>query len=152
MSPTTIYAGSVEYKLGSHGMYRLQYHVVWVCKYRRRVLKPGVRDYLEKVLRGRLRSMPGVTIETIGFDEDHLHMVMEIPPKYAVSDVMGILKSQSASIMRRKFVWLAKVYWKENVLWSPGFFASTIGADEETIKRYVAYQGRQDSDEQLALL
>mgnify|MGYP001824679138 CR=1 FL=1 len=91
--------------------------------------------------------MPGVEIEQIGYDSDHLHMVMVIPPKYSISEVMGRLKSQSASIMRKKFKWLSKVYWKENVVWSPGYFVSSVGVDEETIVRYVEYQGRKDSDQ-----
>ena len=135
----------MEVIIAAHTAYRLQYHVVWVCKYRRRILKPGVRDYLHKVLLGLLRRMPGVEIETIGFDGDHLHMVMVIPPKYAIADVMGQLKSQSSSIMRKKFDWLDKVYWKENIVWSPGYFVSSVGVDEQTIKRYVEYQGQQDS-------
>ena len=142
----------MEYTKSGHSVYRLQYHLVWVCKYRRRILKPGVTDYLEKVLRGLLRRMPGVKLETIGFDYDHLHLVMIIPPKYAISAVVAQLKSQSASIMRQKFQWLANVYWKENILWSPGYFVSSIGIDEQTIKRYVTYQGRQDSGQQLKLL
>ncbi len=85
--------------------------------------------------------MPGVEIELIGFDADHLHMVMIIPPKYSISEVMGRLKIQSASAMRKKFEWLSKVYWKENVVWSPGCFVSSIGVDEETIVKYVEYQG-----------
>ena len=135
----------MEVRIAAHTAYRLQYHVVWVCKYRRRILKSGVRDYLHKVLLGLLRRMPGVEIETIGFDGDHLHMVMVIPPKYAIADVMGQLKSQSSSIMRKKFDWLDKVYWKENIVWSPGYFVSSVGVDEQTIKRYVEYQGQQDS-------
>ena len=142
----------MEYTTSGHGVYRLHYHVVGVCKYRRRILNPGVTTYLEKVIRGLLRSMPGVKLETIGFDHDHLHMVMSIPPKYAISAVMAQLKSQSASILRTKFDWLQKVYWKENIVWSPGYFVSSIGVDEETIKHYVEYQGRQDSDQQPVLL
>ena len=53
----------------------------------------------------------------IGFDGDHLHMVMVIPPKYSISEVMGKLKSQSSSVIRKKCKWLSKVYWKENVVW-----------------------------------
>jgi len=98
------------------------------------------------------RSMPGVTVETIGFDRDHIHLVMSIPPKYSISSVMGQLKSQSASGLRKKFPWLCKVYWKENVVWSPGYFVSSVGVDEETIKRYVEYQGRQDSGQLLMKL
>jgi len=95
-------------------------------------------------LLGLLRSIPGVELEAIGFDRDHLHMVMVIPPKYAISDVMGQLKSQSASRLRKKFTWLSKVYWNETIVWSPGYFVSSVGVDEETIKRYVEYQGLQD--------
>ena len=129
----------------SHSIYRLQYHVVWVCKYRRRVLNPGVCAYFKKILVKLLKSMPGVTVETIGFDQDHLHMVMVIPPKYSISSVMGRLKSQSASELRLKFDWLGKVYWKENIVWSPGYFVSSVGVDEETIKNYVEHQAQQDS-------
>ena len=89
--------------------------------------------------------MPGVTVETIGFDKDHLHMVMVIPPKYSISEVMGKLKSQTASKLRETFKWLEKVYWKENIVWSPGYFVSSVGTDEETTKKYVEYQGQEDS-------
>ena len=135
----------MEYIKTAHSIYYLRYHVVWVCKYRRRILKPGVTSYIRKILPKLLQSMPGVTIETIGFDSDHLHMVMSIPPKYSISSVMGELKSQSASRLRKKFLWLSKVYWKENIVWSPGYFVSSVGVDEETIKNYVEHQGRQDS-------
>ena len=83
----------------------------------------------------------------IGFDGDHLHMVMIIPPKYSISDVMGKLKSQSSSVMRKKFKWISKVYWNENIVWSPGYFVSSVGVGEETIKNYVEYQGRKDLDQ-----
>jgi putative transposase len=129
----------------AHGVYCLQYHVVWVCKYRRRILNPGISEYLQRILPKLLRSMPGVTLETIGFDRDHLHMVMVIPPKYSIASVMGRLKSQSASRLRKKYSWLGKVYWAENIVWSPGYFVSSVGVDEETIKRYVEHQGQQDS-------
>ena len=127
-----------------HSAYVLQYHIVWVCKYRRRILKPGVQSYIRTTLPGLLRSMPGVKIEAIGFDLDHLHMVMIIPPKYRISDIMGSLKSRLASRMRGKFTWLEKVYWQENIVWSPGYFVSSIGLDEETIRNYVEMQGQQD--------
>ena len=129
----------------AHSMYSLEYHVVWVCKYRRKVLNPGVCSYIRKTLPSLLRGMPGVAIETIGFDRDHVHMVMTIPPKYSISSVMGQLKSQLASRMRKFFPWLRKVYWKENIVWSPGYFVSSVGLDEKTIRNYVALQGQQDS-------
>jgi putative transposase len=72
-------------------------------------------------------------------------MVMSIPPKYSIASVLGKLKRQSASQLRRKFPWMAKVYWNENIVWSPSYFVSSVGFDEETIKKYVELQGRQDS-------
>ena len=129
----------------AHSAYHLQYHVVWVCKYRRRILNPGICGYIRKLMPKLLRSMPGVKLETIGLDEDHLHMVMSIPPKYSISSVMGKLKSQSAAQLRNSFPWLTKVYWNENIVWSPGYFVSSVGVDEETIKQYVEHQGCQDS-------
>ena len=77
--------------------------------------------------------------------QNHLHMVMEIPPKYSISYVKGQLKSQSASLLRKKFSWLNNVYWEENIVWTPGYFVSSVSADEQTIKNYVEHQGRQDS-------
>jgi putative transposase len=76
---------------------------------------------------------------------DHLHVVMIIPPKYAVSDVLGRIKGVTSSRLRKKFLWLNKVYWKENIVWSRGYFVSTVGIDEEKIIKYVQWQGRQDS-------
>ena len=74
-------------------------------------------------------------------------MVMIIPPKYSIADVMGQLKAQSASYLRNKYPFLEKVYWKENIVWSPGYFVSSIGLDEAMIKHYVEYQGKQDLDQ-----
>ena len=135
----------MEYIKTAHSVYYLQYHVVWVCKYRRRILNPGTCGYVRKLLPKLLRSMPGMELKSIGFDKDHVHMVMSIPPKYSISTVMENLKSQSASQLRKAFPWLAKVYWDENLVWSPGYFVSSIGVDEETVRKYVEHQGLQDS-------
>lgn len=135
----------MEVVLSGHGAYYLKYHVVWVCKYRRRILKPAIEETLRRLLPHLVRSMPGASVETIGFDGDHLHMVMVIPPKYAIADVMGKLKSQSASHLRDKFPWLEKVYWKENIVWSPGYFVSSVGVNEQVIQNYVKNQGQRDS-------
>ena len=70
---------------------------------------------------------------------------MIIPPKYAVSDVVGQIKGVTSSNLRKKFSWLKKVYWKENIVWSPGYFVSTVGVDEEKIIKYIRWQQSQDS-------
>ena len=128
----------------SHSVYCLSYHVVWVTKYRRRILNPGVVSFLKQTFPKLLKSIPGVEIEEIGFDKDHIHFVMIIPPKYSISDVNAQLKSQSSSILRKHYPWLSKVYFKENIVWSTGYFVSSVGANEEMIKNYVAHQGRRD--------
>ena len=135
----------METRFSGHGVYRTEYHVVWIPKYRRRVLNPGVRGYLSKVFPRILKEMPGVEILEINMQVDHIHAIMIIPPKYSVSEVMGRIKGRSTSMLRKKFAWLAKVYWKENIFWSPGYFVSTVGVNEGQIIRYVRWQGIQDS-------
>ena len=89
--------------------------------------------------------MPGCEIIEQNIQEEHIHILMVIPPKYAVSDVVGEIKQYTASKIRKKFAWLGKVYWKENVVWSRGYFVSTVGLDEKQISEYVKWQGDQDS-------
>ena len=72
-------------------------------------------------------------------------MVIVIPPRYAVSDVIKKLKGVTAKRLREKMDWLKKVYWKEGVVWSPGYFVSTIRLNEKVIIEYVKWQERQDS-------
>ena len=92
-----------------------------------------------------LQNMPGVTVEKIRFDKDHLHTVMAIPPKHSIASVMGKLKSQSSSLLRKKFTWLSKVFWKDNIVWSPGYFVSSVGkhGDEAMIGNDVKNQSKE---------
>ena len=135
----------MENRLSGHSVYRTEYHVVWIPKYRRRILNSGVKEYLEKLWPKLLKGMPGVEIVEQNIQVDHIHTIMVIPPKYSVSDVIGKVKCQSASKLRKKFIWLGDVYWKENIVWSPGYFVSTIGLNEDQIIKYIKWQERQDS-------
>lgn len=139
------YNAGMEDRLSAHGVYRTQYHIVWISKYRRRILKPGLATYLNKMLPGMMRTMSGCEIEELNIRIDHVHMIMIIPPKYSVSSVVGRMKCKTASYLRRKFKWLEKVYWNENVVWSTGYFVSTVGLSESRIKAYVKWQGELDS-------
>jgi putative transposase len=135
----------MEARVSGHGVYRTEYHVVWIPKYRRRILNPGVRGYLRKLFPKVIRSLPGCEIIELNMLVDHIHMVIVMPPKYAVSAVIGQMKQFTASRLREKFGWLGKVYWKERVVWSPGYFVSTVGLDEKQIMAYVKWQAHQDS-------
>jgi putative transposase len=135
----------VENRLSGHSVYRTEYHVVWIPKYRRRILNSGIKEYLKKLWPKILKGIPGVEMLEQNIQVDHIHTIIIIPPKYSVSDVIGRIKGQSASKLREKFKWLEKVYWKENVVWSPGYFVSTIGLNEDQIIKYVKWQESQDS-------
>ena len=84
-----------------------------------------------------MRSLPGCEIIEYNIQIDHIHMVMVIPPSYKVSEVVDIIKCQTASKLKKKFSFLSKVYWKENMVWSPGYFVSTVSLDEKAILKYV---------------
>ena len=139
------YTGQMETRLSGHSAYRTEYHIIWIPKYRRRVLNPGIRGYLVKIFPKVLRSMPGCEILEQNIQVDHIHLLMVIPPKYAVSDVVGRIKGRTSSKLRKRFAWLKKVYWKENIIWSRGYFVSTVGVDEEKIIKYIRWQQSQDS-------
>jgi len=87
----------------------------------------------------------GVELVEMNILPDHVHLVLVIPPKYAVAKVVEIIKSRSAKEIRKEIQWLDKLYYDTPSLWSVGYFVSTVGIDEETIKRYVQYQQKQDS-------
>jgi len=135
----------MEARISGHGVYRAEYHIVWIPKYRRRILNPGVRGYLSKLFPKTLRRMPGCEIMEQNIQDDHIHLLMVIPPKYAVSDVVGEIKQYTASKLREKFAWMEKVYWRERVVWSPGYYVSTVGLDERQITEYIKWQSHQDS-------
>jgi len=134
----------MEIRLSGHSAYRTEDHIVWIPKYRRRILNPDLAGYLRKLFTKMLRSLPGCEILEYNIQIDHIHLGMIIPPKYKVSEVISRIKAQTASKLRKKVSWLSKVYWKENIVWSSGYFVSTIGLDEKSILEYVKYQQTQD--------
>ena len=127
-----------------HSVYHAVYHIVFVTKYRRKVLNPAFAKYASSVVKEIAESIDGVLIEELNIQIDHAHIVMVIPPRYAVSKVVEIVKSQSTKVIRKKFPWLNKVYFGTSSLWSVGYFVSTVGVNEEAIKNYVKYQQKQD--------
>ena len=135
----------MEMRHSGHAVYRTEYHIIWIPKYRRRILNPGVKGYLARMLPKVIGTMPGCEIIKCNIQVDHIHLVMVIPPKYAVSDVIGRMKGMTASRIREKFEWLKKVYWQENVVWSTGYFVTTIGINEDKVMKYVQWQESQDS-------
>ena len=132
-------------KKGSHTVYKTQYHIVWITRFRRKILTSGVSDYLAIKFREIGKYYPDWEYIAIGMDNDHLHLHMVIPPKYAVSRVVNVLKTNTSKSLYSKFDFLKKVYWDKGGVWGKGFFVSTVGIDEETIRKYVEMQAKEDT-------
>jgi len=135
----------MKYSKGAHCVYHTKYHLVFVTKYRRKALKQGMGAYAIAMLKVVSRWYPEIIIHEANVDEDHVHLLATIPPAMAVAKAVNILKSNSARAMRKKFPFLRKMYYSDDVsLWSPGYFVSTVGADEATIRNYIEHQGEED--------
>ena len=133
----------MEIRFSAHGAYHHQYHVVWIPKYRKKILKGELKAYLEKGLLTIQQFHPDVVIEKFSIQVDHVPLIMVIPPKYAVSAIIGKLKANTSREVRTRFPWLKKIYWRTE-FWSVGFFSSTVGINEDVIKRYVDFQEKVD--------
>ena len=133
----------MDIRLSAHGAYHHQFHLVWIPKYRKRVLKGDLKDFLAKRLNAIEEFHPEVEVEQVSIQVDHVHVVAVIPPKYAVSAIVGKIKANTSREIRHRFPWVKKVYWR-NEFWSPGFFSSIVGIDEAVIKRYVEFQEKLD--------
>ena len=129
-----------------HSVYYARYHLVISTKYRRKVLEHGMQDYLKRIVHDITHYHPDVKVLEANTDRDHMHLLLSIPPRYAVSDVVRLLKSNTGRAMRLRFPWLGKrVYYGTDGIWSDGYFVSTIGIDEVTIRKYIENQGKEDS-------
>jgi putative transposase len=131
-----------EYQSLSHTQWECLYHVVFIPKCRRRTLYAGLRKYLGEVFR-QLAEQKESRVEEGHLMVDHVHMMLRIPPKYAVSQVVGFIKGKSA-------IHLARVYGerKRNFVgqhfWARGYFVSTVGRDEQVVRAYIRNQEAED--------
>jgi len=119
----------------AHAVYKTQYHLVWVTRYRRKILVPGVQRYLQVKLEEVRKWYPDWEYAAIGMEADHVHLHMVIPPKYAVSFAVETLKKHTSRALSERFAFLAKAYWDREGIWSPGYFVSTVGINEAIIRR-----------------
>ena len=126
----------------SHSRWECKYHVVFIPKCRRKTLYEKLRPHLGEVLK-KLAVYKECKIEEGHLMQDHVHMLISIPPKYAVSQVVGYIKGKSA-------IHLARVYGehKRNFVgqhfWARGYFVSTVGRDEDLIREYIRHQEEED--------
>ena len=128
-----------KWKKLSHVVYQCSYHIVWCPKYRFRIMKGQVGKYLEQRIES-LCEWKQVEILELNVMEDHVHMVVTIPPKISISVLMGILKGKTAISLFKNYPALKKKPYWGNHFWSRGYCVSTVGLDEEKIRRYVKYR------------
>ena len=131
----------MKIKVQAHVAYQTQYHVVWIPKRRRNLLKDGIKEYLQKTIYTVVEDKyPDVYVSSLNIQIDHVHALIEIPPKYAVSTVIGYIKGATSRLMRRHIEYLRHV----PAMWATGYFVSTVGINEAVIKKYIEYQDKQD--------
>ena len=135
----------MEYRKQTHAVYHTRYHIVLATRYRRKVLKAGMGKYLKMVLRKIVRYYPEIEIIEVNTDADHMHLLVSIPPKMAISQVVNLIKSNTGRAMRKKYEFLKYVYFGRGGIWSTGYFVSTVGINEEVIRRYVRSQEEEET-------
>ena len=126
----------------SHTRWECKYHVVLVPKCRRKVLYCQIQKELGRTLAELARHKES-RIETGSIQADHIHMVISIPPKYSVSQVIGYIKGKSAIHIARTYAAKKKNFVGEQ-FWARGYYVSTVGKDEQKIKEYVRHQQAED--------
>ena len=132
-----------KYKKLSHVVYKCEYHIVWVPKYRFRILEGEIKRLLEEDIK-LLCEWKKCEIEEMSVQKDHIHLVLSISPRVSVSQLMGILKGKLAIKLFKSYPKMKKKPYWGNHFWARGYFVSTVGLDEEVIKRYVKYQEEEE--------
>jgi len=130
-----------EYQSLNHTKWDCKYHVVWIPKYRKKALYGSIKTQLVSVIRELARQKECEIVEG-KLVSDHVHIVISIPPKYAVAQVIGYMKGKSA-------IWVARVCGRKKNFtgqnfWARGYCVSTIGLDDETVREYVKRQTEED--------
>ncbi|MFZ2447573.1 MAG: IS200/IS605 family transposase [Syntrophobacteraceae bacterium] len=131
-----------EYQSLSHTVWDCKYHVVWIPKYRRKVLYEQLRKRLGQVFRELAKQKESRILEG-HLVSDHVHMQISIPPKYGVAQVVGFIKGKSAIHIARVFQGRKKNFTGQS-FWARGYFVSTVGKDEKIIREYIKKQEAED--------
>ena len=126
----------------SHTSWNCKYHVVFAPKYRRQVIYGRLKQDIGKILRD-LCDRKGINIIEAECCPDHIHMLLEIPPKYSISQTMGYLKGKSALMMFDRHANL-KYKFGNRHFWAEGYYVSTVGLNEKTIAKYIREQEQHD--------
>ena len=134
-----------DYESLNHSRWECKYHIVFIPKCRRKVLYEGLRKYLGDIMHELARQKES-RIEEGHMMADHVHMLISIPPKYSVAQVIGYIKGKSAIHVARDYSGKQRNFIGER-FWARGYFVSTVGRDEKTIREYIQNQEKADKKE-----
>ena len=126
----------------SHSVWECKYHIIWIPKYRKKVLYGQLRQYLGEIFY-TLAKHKECKIEEGHLVIDHVHILISIPPKYSVSQVVGYIKGKSAISVARNYLGRKKNFTGQS-FWARGYHVSTVGRDEEKIRNYIKHQEKED--------
>jgi putative transposase len=135
----------------AHSTYQHQYHIVWGTKGRRKYLKEYVKAELLQSLYDTVKKYPTLYIHSVNTDRDHVHLQIEIPPNIAVSDAVQYLKANSSVHLQKRFKFIREMYLDKDGIWSVGYFSSTVGLNEDQVRRYIEWQDRKEMPQTLTL-
>ena len=141
----------MEYRKQAHAVYYCEYHLILVTKYRRKVINAGIFAYMALKIKEIRKHYPEIKIEEVNHNQDHIHLLISIPPKMSVGSAIRIIKSNTTRAIRQKFPFIKEMYWGAG-FWSDGYFVSTVGLQESTIRKYIQMQGKEDAGQQACLL
>ena len=137
---------SGDYNKSSHAVYDVKYHIIWVTKYRYKILSGNISKRLRELIRQGCEAR-SITIVSGNIGKDHIHILLSCPPSLAPSKIVQYLKGRSSRLIQEEFPELKKRYWGQH-MWSRGYFCATVGSvTEETIRSYIENQGTTTKDE-----
>ncbi len=126
----------------SHAKWDCKYHVIWIPKYRKKTIFGDLRKYLGEIFRELAKQKECTVIEG-HLMPDHVHILLSIPPKYSVAQIVGFIKGKSAIQIARNFQGRKKNFVGQN-FWARGYYVSTVGKDENAVRAYIQHQEKED--------
>ena len=135
----------MEVRKLSHCAFHCDYHIVIVTKYRKEIFNKGMFEYFRIKLQEIRKYYPIIEIKEVGYDKDHIHLLLSIPPTMSVGKAVNIIKSNTGKKIRDKFPFLDEVYYAMSGIWSDGYFVSTVGINEKIIREYIKRQQSEDT-------
>lgn len=138
-----IFVSISQYKKLTHVIYKCDYHIVWVPKYRLRILTGTIKDLVDSDII-MLCEWKNCEVVELNVQADHVHLLVSVPPKVSISTLMGVLKGKQAIKLFKSYPNLKKKPYWGNHFWARGYFVSTVGLDEEVIKKYVNHQEKEE--------